>query len=36
MQIAFAGVPTPEHPSALTTLARKIKDRGQCIVPRLR
>jgi hypothetical protein len=28
MKIAFAGVPTPRHLNALTTLACKMKDRG--------
>jgi hypothetical protein len=32
MTIAFVGVPTPEHLSALTTLARKIKDCGHDVL----
>jgi hypothetical protein len=32
MKIAFVGVSTPEHLSALTTLARKIKDRGHDVL----
>ena len=32
MTIAFVGVPTPEHLSALTTLARKIKNCGHDVL----
>jgi zeaxanthin glucosyltransferase len=32
MKIAFVGVPTPGHLNAMTTLARKIKDRGHDVL----
>jgi zeaxanthin glucosyltransferase len=32
MKIAFVGVPTPGHLNGLTTLARKMKDRGHDVL----